>query len=69
MGETLKSNCTLRLLNLTDCGIEKEGVAALVAGIKANPGVELHNLILKDNPLPPEVIDKMDKLLNLLASR
>ncbi len=60
----------MRLLNLSDCGIAKEGVGSLLDGIKANyKNVQITTINLSHNPIPPELVAKIDKLLELLVKQ
>ncbi len=54
------------MLDLTDCGIGKEGVASIVEGIKVNAKAQITTLLLQHNPIPAELVSKIEKLLELL---
>ena len=70
IGEALKQNNSLRTLNLSDCKIEREGFGFLVAAIKENSkSTELKSIILKDNNIDRDLLDKLERLLQLISVR
>src|SRR5690242_11220491 len=63
----IQVNSCLRIINLSDCSIGKEGVAFLVASIKMNiDNTQLKSINLQHNEIPSDLIFKVERLVELI---